>query len=181
MTEKKLPLMTSIGDLGLSVRATSRLQDWLGPEATLGDLVECTATELRDAPHVGPKTFREIVLAVNAAGHQLTRPPFKCCNWCRHWHWFGNGLNPCTRMERLATGPTYVCPDFDPPKLSVSEVRQRVEEIRTSSCDYEHAHGREDDLYHDFIRSLATRHDEIGRLARTVLQTRLLVFERYRA
>lgn len=186
MTTKKLPLSTSIFDLGLSLRATSRLQVWLGPEATLGDLVAHTERELRSAPGIGPKTYREIVLTVDAAGHAFERTVYECCNWCRCWVFRGvkdrMGVCVSEKAQHLATPPIAGCNFFEPRVLTQGEVRRRVEEIADrADCvgDVETAHLREDDLYHDFVCSLATRRDEIGRLARLVLRTRKLAFPRF--
>lgn len=180
--QRKLPLSTRILDLPLSIRASGRMTEWLGMDATLGDLIAHTEREVHDAPNVGLKTFHEVIQAVREAGHEFEQPIYECCNWCRHWNWHGGSdiaMGACTRVQRLATAATTCCPEFDPPQPTVAEVLRRIEEIRACAGDDEAAHGREDDLYHDFIRSLAPRHDRIGRLARLVLQTRLVTFTRH--
>jgi hypothetical protein len=71
MTTKKLPLETRIVDMNLSIRATSRLMEWLGPEATLEDLLRRGEAELWKVPFVGPKTVQEVLDVCDEAAHPL--------------------------------------------------------------------------------------------------------------
>lgn len=63
--------------------------------------------------------------------------------------------------------------------MTEQEIRARLKAIKLAAPhDYEVAHTREDALFADFIRHVATRRDAAGRKARIVLQSTRIKFFR---
>jgi len=64
--------------------------------------------------------------------------------------------------------------------MSKEEIQSRVNAIRESAGDYEHAHGEEDSLREDFIRYVSTLDiPELAAKAELVLSTSTIDFPRY--
>lgn len=68
--------------------------------------------------------------------------------------------------------------------LTLKEARKRVKEIKEITGDPEHAHGEEDELYHDFVKAVATGEiagDEAAQIAKVLLKTEKIDFPRWTA
>lgn len=65
--------------------------------------------------------------------------------------------------------------------LTLDEIQERVEKIAAFTADYEAAHGLEDQLWHDFIKYVASGivDEQMAEKARAVLQTTQIDFPRY--
>lgn len=66
------------------------------------------------------------------------------------------------------------------PKMTLTEVRRRVAEIRKVSTDSEVAHGKEDALYEDVLRHIAKHAEpDIAALAEEALKVAAMKFRRW--
>lgn len=64
--------------------------------------------------------------------------------------------------------------------MTLEDIEQEIAHIRECVGDPEIAHGREDKLYRDFVRFIATEAPEAyAMLATAILQTRSLCFPRW--
>lgn len=64
--------------------------------------------------------------------------------------------------------------------MTVEDIEQEIAHIRACAGDPEIAHGREDQLYRDFVRFLAKEAPEpYATLAAAILQTRGVSFPRW--
>jgi hypothetical protein len=64
--------------------------------------------------------------------------------------------------------------------MTLEEIKERLQYIESISDDDEAAHGREDDLYEEFIRYVADNAPEpLSELAREVLKSKDITFERW--
>lgn len=67
------------------------------------------------------------------------------------------------------------------PKITVSEIRKRVKEIRDLKGDYEAQHSREDDLYIDVLKAIAAGQRKGLVLANEALAAQRIKFPRHSA
>lgn len=65
--------------------------------------------------------------------------------------------------------------------LTLEKAYEAIEQIKQSAWDYERAHSMEDGLWERFIELVAQRNDDLGELAKLVLTTKDIDFERYYA
>lgn len=65
--------------------------------------------------------------------------------------------------------------------MTEEKINNLIQTIKDSAHDEEAAHGLEDALYEVFIDFVAKRDDELGKLARLVLTTKDIDFQRLRA
>ena len=64
--------------------------------------------------------------------------------------------------------------------MTIETIKQRVEEIKDISWDFESAHGKEDKLREEFIRYVAIVGDkELAEKAHEILKTEHIDFPRY--
>ena len=65
--------------------------------------------------------------------------------------------------------------------MNLTEIEKRVKDIEECSDDYEIAHGKEDDLFVDFIKHVAhTLVDEnLSEMAKAILKVKETSFVRY--
>ena len=64
-------------------------------------------------------------------------------------------------------------------KMTTEDVKGRIKEIRSRRDDPDVAHLMEDRLFHDFVREVSLRQDEVGRIAREVLRSEKIKFSRW--
>ena len=65
--------------------------------------------------------------------------------------------------------------------MNMEEIEKRIAEIAEEAGDAEWAHTREDDLYLDFIRFVADQEGPYSLMAKLLLTTQDLNFERWYA
>ena len=67
--------------------------------------------------------------------------------------------------------------------MKIKDVRLRVKNIKLiiNSGDYENAHKEEDNLYHDVLREISKNSYESVQLAKEVLKTEKISFDRWYA
>ncbi len=66
--------------------------------------------------------------------------------------------------------------------MTLDEIKKKVKEIDETKYDNEVAHNLEDDLYEEFIKHIAkTGNNEQREMARAVLKTKQIEFERWMA
>jgi hypothetical protein len=63
--------------------------------------------------------------------------------------------------------------------MNVSDVEAAIEEIRSEGSDYEKAHGMEDSLYVEVLQAIADGASNSHELARAVLKTKKMSFDRH--
>jgi len=63
--------------------------------------------------------------------------------------------------------------------MTPAEVRRRVQMIKEIASDDEAAHSMEDALRHDVLSAIAAGAENAGTLARSVLRTSEIAFERW--
>ena len=63
--------------------------------------------------------------------------------------------------------------------MTVEDTKKRIVEIRSKRDDSASAHIMEDELFHDFVRDVSLRRDELGKIARIVLKSGKIKFSRW--
>lgn len=63
--------------------------------------------------------------------------------------------------------------------MIAEDAKKRIDEIRSRRSDDASAHPMEDELYHDFIREVSLRKDELGKIARIILKSEKIKFKRW--
>lgn len=63
--------------------------------------------------------------------------------------------------------------------MTVKQIEKRLEEIKASCEDYEHAHSEEDSLFEDVLKAIARGHQGAAELAKAALKSKKIDFTRY--